>query len=257
MSTIYKITLLEWFKHNPNAKKSYKKTMIENKLINDAKVNALPLSHKWLFINLILICGDHGNDTITLTQRQVNDILTTKEGASNALDRMKSFQLLTYEKIALNELKEEKRIERKERKERKEVPEGSKTPPSDQQNLIDDFPKKNQQKILNQKIWDSYKNAYFLRYKVEPMRNATVNAQISNLGKRLGEEAIKVIAFYVSSNNSFYLQKLHQVGPCLADAESLRTQWARGKAITQNDVRNFEKINKHNELLKSIEEEGI
>lgn len=107
-NTMYKITLLEWFKHNPGAQKSFKKTMIEHRLISDAKINALPLSNKWLFINLILICGDHANDTITMTQRQVNEILTTREGAHNALDRMQELRLLTFEKTSLIEVNKEK-----------------------------------------------------------------------------------------------------------------------------------------------------
>lgn len=94
---------------------------------------------------------------------------------------------------------------------------------------------------LNKKIWKSYFDAYFKRYNVEPIRNATVNTQISKIGKRLGEDSVDVVAFFVSSNNSLYLQSLHQVGLCLMHAESLHTQWRRGRAITQNDVRSFEK----------------
>lgn len=106
---------------------------------------------------------------------------------------------------------------------------------------------------LNKKIWQSYFDAYLKRYKTEPIRNATVNTQISNLGKRLGEDAVEVVAFFVSSNNGFYLQKLHQVGLCLADAESLHTQWRRGRAITQADVRSFEKTQTFNDTLNRIE----
>lgn len=113
---IYKITVLNWIEHNPGTKKHFKKTLIANNLTSDAKINALPLSCKWLFINLLLICGDYAKDTVTLTERQVNDILTTKEGPQNALDRLASFQLVSYEKneFLRIEKKEKKRIERKE-----------------------------------------------------------------------------------------------------------------------------------------------
>lgn len=116
---IYKITLLKWREHNPAAKKHFKKTMIEHRLVNDAKINALPLSHKWLFINLLLICGEHANDTVTLTKRQVNDILTTREGASNALARLQSFQLISFEEMPLIE---EKRREEKRKEENSAEP---------------------------------------------------------------------------------------------------------------------------------------
>ena len=108
---IFKVKVINWFNHNPTKKKTYKKTMISNSLPYDAKINALPLSNKWLFINLLLICGEHGNDTITITQRQVNDILTTREGALNALSRLQSLQLVTFEKLPLNKERNKEIIE--------------------------------------------------------------------------------------------------------------------------------------------------
>lgn len=110
---------------------------------------------------------------------------------------------------------------------------------------------------LNKRIWESYVEAYQERYKVTPVVNQTTRSQVSNLRKRLGEEAIDVVSFFVKSNNGYYIQKLHTIGACLADAESLRTQWIRGKAITRNDVRDFEKMDKHAQLIKSIREDGI
>lgn len=110
---------------------------------------------------------------------------------------------------------------------------------------------------LNKRIWESYVEAYQERYKVTPVVNQTIRSQVSNLRKRLGEEAIDVVAFFVNSNNGYYIQKLHTIGACLADAESLRTQWIRGKAITRNDVKEFEKMDKHAQLIKSIREDGI
>jgi len=100
-STLYKITILNWQKHNPNRKKSYKYTMIANNITSDPKLNSVPTSHRWLYIGIITTCGDHNNETITMTERQVNDLLTTREGAHNALSRLESLQLLTVEKISL------------------------------------------------------------------------------------------------------------------------------------------------------------
>ena len=110
---------------------------------------------------------------------------------------------------------------------------------------------------LNQKIWNSYSAAYFSRYKTEPIRNAKINSQISQIAKRLGVEAIEVVKFYLSHNDSFYLKNLHSLGLCLNNAESLRTQWARGKAITGRDVHNFEKSTSHQNLINDILENGI
>lgn len=105
---------------------------------------------------------------------------------------------------------------------------------------------------LNSQVWESYKSAYFQRYKVEPVRNAKVNSNISQIAKRLGVEAIDVVKFYLTHNDSFYLKNLHAVSLCLKDCESLRTQMVRGRAVTTNDVRNFEKQQNTFELQKAV-----
>lgn len=96
-------------------------------------------------------------------------------------------------------------------------------------------------KSLNLKIWDTYRNAYFLRYKKEPVRNAMVNKNISDLGKRLGEDAISVVAFYLNHPSEFYIKNCHAIKNCLHDAESLHTQWHHNKPITERQVKEFTK----------------
>lgn len=239
---IFQITLLKWLEHNPNAKKSYKKTLIEHSIINDAKINAMPLSNKWLFFNLIMICGDHAKDTVTLTERQINGILTTREGATNALDRLQSFQLLKYEEIVLNKVKEVK--EMKEIKEKKIITARSKI--------------ENPEKLENAKIWEVYFNAYRLRYGVEPVRNAQVNTQVSSLRKKLGfEDACKVVEFYLNHNDSWYVKNTHSFGLCLQGAETLRTQMLRGQAITQTEIRRFEKAQQQTTMIDEAKKGGF
>ncbi|CFQ49855.1 DNA-binding protein [Yersinia similis] len=83
------------------------------------------------------------------------------------------------------------------------------------------------------KTWEAYKNGYWERYGVDPVRNAKVSSQIKQFVERVGMEAAPHVAkFYLSVNNTFYVQKLHPVGCLLADAESLHTQWATGRTMT-------------------------
>lgn len=110
----------------------------------------------------------------------------------------------------------------------------------------------------NLSIWKAYSNAYRLRYGIDALKNATVNSQVSNLRKKLGvEESIRVVEFFISHNDAKYLKNTHSFGFCLMDAETLRTQMLRGKAITNTMVRSFEKANQTQELIKDIEENGI
>lgn len=97
--------------------------------------------------------------------------------------------------------------------------------------------KKSQPNPLNVQTWNAYAESYFCRYGVEPVRNATVNGQIANFVKRLGDNAPHVAAHYVSGSNGYYIAKGHAVGVMLQDAEKLHTEWATGRRVTQAAAR--------------------
>lgn len=82
--------------------------------------------------------------------------------------------------------------------------------------------------------WAAYSLAYEQRYGVKPVRNAPVNANVKALVKRLGfEEAPLVAAWYVGAvNEAFVVKNSHGMGVLVNQAESYRTQWARGQAVT-------------------------
>lgn len=87
-------------------------------------------------------------------------------------------------------------------------------------------------------IWEAYSEAYAIRWKAEPVRNATVNAQLAQVVKRLGSaEAPAVSAFYVRSNRGLYVSAKHPVNLLLRDCEALRTEWATGHQGTDTEAR--------------------
>jgi hypothetical protein len=74
------------------------------------------------------------------------------------------------------------------------------------------------------KVWLAYQGAYLARYGAEPVRNATINGQISNLVARLGVElAPLVAAFYLTRTDPYYMQAGHPIKALLGDAEKLAT----------------------------------
>ena len=86
--------------------------------------------------------------------------------------------------------------------------------------------------------WEAYKAAYTERYSEPPVGNAKVYSQLSQLLSRIpADEAPSVAAFYVRSNNQFYVAKGHAVGMLLADAEKLRTEWKTGQQRTHTEAR--------------------
>jgi hypothetical protein len=81
--------------------------------------------------------------------------------------------------------------------------------------------------------WKAYSDAYFARYKTEPVRNATVNALMAGFVKRLGvQEAPHVAAFFLRHNNAYYVRQMHSVKAMVSDAEKLRTEWATNTQVT-------------------------
>lgn len=106
--------------------------------------------------------------------------------------------------------------------------------------------------------WEAYADAYAIRWKAEPVRNATVNAQLGQVVKRLGlAEAPAVSAFYVRSNRGLYVSAKHPVNLLLRDCEALRTEWATGHQGTDTEARQADRTAATgNAFSKLIEEAG-
>ena len=123
---------------------------------------------------------------------------------------------------------------------------------------IKSIPKKQNNDLSpSHETWQAYSDAYESRYKVTPVRNATVNAQLSSFIKRIGfEESPHVAAFYVYHNNQFYVTKMHTVGLLLADAEKLRTEWATKTTVTQTQARQVDKTQARGNVFNKLIEEA-
>jgi hypothetical protein len=90
------------------------------------------------------------------------------------------------------------------------------------------------------KTWDAYSKAYEGEYGCKPVRNARVNAQMSQVIAALGtDDSPGVAAFFVAHQNRFYKTAGHSVGCLLRDAEKLRTEWATGRNISSPTASSF------------------
>lgn len=105
-------------------------------------------------------------------------------------------------------------------------------------------------------IWQAYAQAYLHRYRVEPVRNAKVNGQLSQLLQRLGaEEAPAVAAWFVGHNLRWYVQKMHAVDCLLSDCEKLRTEWATGKRVTAAAAQQADRLQETGDMWGRIMDE--
>lgn len=95
---------------------------------------------------------------------------------------------------------------------------------------------------LCQEIWSAYTNAFFDKYGTNPVRNATVNAQVKQFAQRLGKEGVHVASWFLSHRDAWYLKGAHSFGLLLKDAEALRTQWATNRPMTGRQAREGERL---------------
>lgn len=239
---IYKIEVLNWDKYNGSLKKGHKRILLSTGFLSNSKIRMLTPVTRLLYLSCLLVAGESTTSQIEVSHESlVFQSGVKSQSIESQLTQLQSLQLVTFEKIVplLNRIeknrKEENRIEVLDRS--KEVVKPNKD--------------------LNRKIWDAFKDAYFLRYKIEPLRNASVNAKISQLGKRLGYDAPEVVKFYLTHNEKFYVQKMHDIGFCLKDAESLYTQYKKGKAITSMQVTTYINEQRVNELDAAVERGGL
>lgn len=244
---IFKINMPSFFKHNKKPKKGYTHFMVSKTIFSDHKYSQLSCSDAQFWLYLVSCCCDLATDSFQLASTSLPRCLKLRSSCEESLMRLQSLQLLTYEKIATPYRREEKRIE-STNVERIEVQRGSEVVKKQESD---------NNKNLNARIWSAYKDAYFLRYKTEPVRNASVNSKISQLAKRLGADAEKIVVFYVNHNDPFYIRQLHQIGACLTNAEALYTQFKRGVAVLPRDVKNFEQNQNMNDLMNELKKGGF
>lgn len=246
-----RVTILGWAKHNSSKKKGHKYILLSTRFLDDSAIVSMPVRTRLLYLWMLTRCGDETRDTIEFMPSQCRVATGLKPSeVLSAIRSLEQNQLLSSDfRESLNN-----RIEKK-RKEKKRIERDFDPPPPAQAPLA---PKDiSTGDGLNSEIWKAYADAYFHRYKTEPVRNAKVNGQISQLARRLGSEAPDVVRFYVGHNKTFYAAKCHEIGLCLSDAEALRTQWAKGKAITNADLKRFERNVENHNLDRLIDEGKI
>lgn len=107
---------------------------------------------------------------------------------------------------------------------------------------------------LNAQTWEGYASAYAFRYGTAPVRNAKSNTCISNIVKRLGNDAPEVASFYLTHNDQWYVKKRHPVDSFLGDCEGLRTQWKTGRKSTGLEARSAEQKDAVVEQIKRVTE---
>lgn len=108
-------------------------------------------------------------------------------------------------------------------------------------------------KPKTEQTWRAYCEAYQLRYNVEPLRNAKVNAQLKQFCERVGyEEGPELMRFYLGINDFWYVKQMHTVGIALADAEKIVAAYRRGSVVTKREAEYIDKTSSRKSFIEQI-----
>lgn len=105
--------------------------------------------------------------------------------------------------------------------------------------------------------WKAYAEAYEARYGVAPLRNAKVNGQLVQFVNRVGADVAPLVAaYYVGHNGQFYVQRGHQVGMLLNDAEKLHTECMTGRQVTSRAARQTDERQDQSDMYQRLIEKA-
>lgn len=251
-NSIYRIKILNWEKHNPKRKKHYKYTLISNNLIHDGQLRTLPVSVRWLWINLLLTAGDLSRDTVEISERQLRDMLESSWSISRALDAFQSFQMVTWEIVKVtpppNRIEEnrieENRIEGKTvSKKTKQVTQGLPAVA----NPSASPPKVNLVIARYCELWKD-------RYGGDAPISGKVAGQIKLLIKDHGEiKALSYVEAYLAMPDPWFITKRHDVGTLMLNLNPIAQFMATGKIYSKQEIQNVDKAIGTKNLLDMIE----
>lgn len=248
---LFRITIPNWNEFNPKHKKGYRATMIPNNFCTDARLNALPMSVRWLYLGLRLMCGEYANDTVLINERQVNDLLTSRLGCVNALTLLQEFQLLTFEKVPL--IKENKREENKRNSRRggefkkTEIPVES-APPSQ---LALATPKEPAPVGVYVEAWQR-------RYGGRPPLRPQDTKALKTLAEENGIARLNaLISAYLRMPDPWFVKKRHDLATFINNLTSIADFEASGRVVTRSDVAQLDSSLAAQNTLQALRDGGV
>jgi hypothetical protein len=262
LKRIFKINVKNWAEYNKGHRKSYTKLLIPHNFCSDAKLRAMPVTHRWLFLGIILTCGDHASDTIEMSEKQLRDLLESSKSVQSAMDLLQSLQLLAFEVSNPALYIKEKRSKEKRREEKLPGPGNSVAQLALVDGLADDPgkpespPKKSKPKGFTNSTWEAYASAYWNRYNDEPRRSQAVNGQLASfIGKVGAEDAPSIAAFYVHHSDQLYVRSMHPLTLLVRDSQRIATEWKTGDLMTATRARQVETSSANNQVFDKLRAE--
>lgn len=249
--SLVKIKIPNWTKFNPRKDRAnYTWFRLENGFFSDQQVFGLSAEQQRLFIFLLCELSKQNRDEVSLNPEYVAAVLrSTPSEILHELNVLSEFKLIDVimpadsrhddGSLPANSLATNVRTyERDETYDTRRLPRDfvRGAAPADG-GSVETEKRDPPPKPSGTEVWKAYEEAYTLRYRAPPVRNAKTNALCLQLVKRLGESpAPEVARFFVSHGGARYVGAGHPLSLLVLDAEKLHTEWKTGHLITRADV---------------------
>lgn len=261
-STTYRLEILNWAKYNSKKKRGHESIMLSCRFFDDAKIMRLTPLQRLIYIRCLLIAGDFSSSSIEVHPEMIaRSTGVPLQMVSRSLFSLQENQLVKIENqtsLIEENNKENKKKEIKRTKEKNFTSAEFEGLENTATLSIRPKSKKETDEALElrKRIRDTYSSAYFQRYGVDVIFNKEFNSKIKSLAIRMGEEAIEIVKFYLTHNDSFYIKSCHSIGLCLRDCEALRTQMLKGIQITNTKLKSYEKEQTYRDTIEQIRRDG-
>lgn len=94
----------------------------------------------------------------------------------------------------------------------------------------------------NKEIWDHWSRCFEIKYKAEPVRNASINGMIQTLRQRCGvQDAKAAITMYLRDNDRFLVQNRHHLRFLVSKCESYVVAAKTNRNVTRSEAEKTEK----------------
>jgi hypothetical protein len=238
--TIYRITVLNWDKHNKGMKAHYKKIMISTGFLTDAKIRNLTPATTLLFLSCLLLAGESAQCQFDVTHESLRYQSRVKSGSLRSqLDLLQSLQLVTYEILPSNRI-EENRIE-ENRIERRKVskPKREKSQPALVPTVVESPPAGAPltAAALKGDVIGRYYELWADRYQGRAPLMPQDHKKLKDLERNFGEQnAIALVESFFAMPDSWFVSKRHDVQSLMSNLAKVQHFLATGNTVTRRDA---------------------
>lgn len=249
--TIYKITILGWEDYNGTLKKGHKCILLSTNFLDNAKVRSQTLSGRLLFLSCLLLAGESKRSQIEVTHESLCFQSGVKSGSlQSQLDRLQSFQLITYDKIPFSQDKREEKGKKNDvkGKEGSGISDAIQNPPAQQRKPKASAPEG--ANIVIGKYCELWKAKYQSQAPIRGKDAGLIKTLVSDFGVYKATEFIEA---YLEMPDSWFVTKRHDITTLMNNLNAVAQFIETGRMFTKKEINNLDSSNSLRNTLDAIE----